>query len=892
MILILAIIIIVVLLCLDKEEKDKITAEENKIVGYNTTNGRPILKKYVNITGYDERTGQTIFEYKKPIIGYNTETGEPIFEGDKLPENNVPKQPLTEEEKNRLSNSILIVTGAILVVIASIIFLATGWETMHGFLKTLILVGIQAIFYGFGYVSNEKLNIPKIGKMFNYLTLAFVPIIISSLSFFELVGEYLSIGGEGFTYYIGFALLASDFIYKYYGKVKNEIFVKRSSLVLEALSIIFILNRVDIPYIEALAMVLHTIIIYILLQGGYLDKKAYAGIHEVYSIFLMFAIGIPTLSEVNIISFISLIILALGFFIKCLDCEDEDSKKSLLSYFLISYLLSIRIIEEFDIFTYFLYLLSLLPILGLIKVIDSKTTKNNIVTVVGILAMAITTFSVFNSERTIYFLLTYITGFIIFLIVYALSKGSLYKICMYISFSLIFFALFYITEVTGVSQYILLIMAILVYALEILFEKLKDESSIFFIMGCLIIETWVFTTEYTILLPLILMTIYLLLENKKKLLLIPMIGSFLILSLDNRTIVDLIFGVLTIIYIFASVSIEEFNKFSIFSLITIIILWIDLEISAYVLWTLILIWGVIHYICKPKDNNEIYISAMILSIFGLYTKTLIDIETELYANYALGVILLSICMTKGVLKKWDKDFLGILEWCVIGGLTLFGAIIIQEPIDGVAYLGILLVVSILSYSKEWKTYLYSSIISMIFGVIVLTAEYWKELPWYVYILVIGLALISFAMYDEKSKQMEKEEKNNSSENPEIPLPVETETSYPNNLEINNTTNNITEEITIKEEIPIIEETTTIVETPEVANKEMIVEELPIIEEQPVIEEIVQESKPSIKLQIVEDTSIDEKIKIENKNIKQTGAKKANRTTSVNKQKHKMPSNRR
>ena len=34
MILILAIIIIVVLLCLDKEEKDKITAEENKIVGY------------------------------------------------------------------------------------------------------------------------------------------------------------------------------------------------------------------------------------------------------------------------------------------------------------------------------------------------------------------------------------------------------------------------------------------------------------------------------------------------------------------------------------------------------------------------------------------------------------------------------------------------------------------------------------------------------------------------------------------------------------------------------------------------------------------------------------------------------------------------------------------
>ena len=29
-----------------------------------------------------------------------------------------------------------------------------------------------------------KLNIPKIGKMFNYLTLAFVPIVLLSFSFF------------------------------------------------------------------------------------------------------------------------------------------------------------------------------------------------------------------------------------------------------------------------------------------------------------------------------------------------------------------------------------------------------------------------------------------------------------------------------------------------------------------------------------------------------------------------------------------------------------------------------------------------------------------------------------------------------------------------------------
>ena len=109
---------------MDQKEKDKITEEENKIVGYNPINGRPILKKYVNITGHDPRTGQPYFEYKKPIIGYNPNTGEPVFEGEEIPKPEMPIQPLTEEEKKRISNSILIVTGAVLVVIASIIFLA------------------------------------------------------------------------------------------------------------------------------------------------------------------------------------------------------------------------------------------------------------------------------------------------------------------------------------------------------------------------------------------------------------------------------------------------------------------------------------------------------------------------------------------------------------------------------------------------------------------------------------------------------------------------------------------------------------------------------------------------------------------------------------------------
>ena len=40
---------------------------------------------------------------------------------------------------------------------------------------------------------------------------------------------------------------------------------------------------------------------------------------------------------------------------------------------------------------------------------------------------------------------------------------------------------------------------------------------------------------------------------------------------------------------------------------------------------------------------------------------------------------------------------------------------------------------------------------MIINIIFLTFEYWSQIPWYVYILIVGLALIVFAMLDEKRK---------------------------------------------------------------------------------------------------------------------------------------------
>ena len=851
MIMWIAVIIIVILMFLDKDESKKIKAKENEIIAYNTQNGRPILRKYVNITGYDTRTGRPKFEYKKPIIGYHPQTGDPIFEGEVIPEVREPKQPLTEEEKTRLSNTILIIAGAILIVLASIIFLATGWETMNGILKTLILFGIQMTFSLFAYISNKKLDIPKIGKMFSYLTLAFVPIVLLSLSFFELVGDYFSISGDGFTYYIGISLIVSDLVYKMYGKIKKDIFTKRCSLIVEALAILFIARNINIVYIDILAMILHTIIVYILLQGGFLDKEAYKGLNDFYSIILIIVAALP--NDISIMSFTNLILLAISFFVRCLDAKDDSEKRPLLVLFFISYLLSIRIIERVEISHYFLYLLSLIPILGLTKVVSTENMKKNIIRVVGVLIVILTASAAFSPEKSIYYLLTYVIGCIVSFLMYMLNNKSFYKLWSYLSFSAIFFTICYITGIEGVSEYILLVVSIFVYILEIVFDKLKDKTSDMFIVGCLCAEVYALNGGYYMIIPLVLLVIYLLLEKGTEDMIIPMIYSYVLFTTENETLLAIVFGSLSVVYTLLSVAKQNFNKYTIFSLATIIIICLYLELNAYVLWGSTLIWGILHCLLKKQENKEIYQTAVIFSLFGIYSKSLIDLDSSLYSNVALGVVLVSISMTKGVMKKANHILAGVIECIIIGLLTIVGAFLIQDPLDGVIYLGILLVLSILSYTKNWKFYLYSSIVSLIFGILVLTFEYWKEIPWYVYILFIGLALIIFAMFDEKIKQNKRAIDQQAESNinviiESVPTPVVTQ--------------------------PVTEPTVTPLEQEMVEDKN--------VEEK--VEEKVQEKetivgKKAPKIEIVEDTSSNPSVE---HNLQPKNSQKKTNNTTVSK----------
>ena len=79
-----------------------------------------------------------------------------------------------------------------------------------------------------------------------------------------------------------------------------------------------------------------------------------------------------------------------------------------------------------------------------------------------------------------------------------------------------------------------------------------------------------------------------------------------------------------------------------------------------------------------------------------------------------------------------------------------------------------MVLCIVSFNQKWKEYFYCTLITMIVYIFILALRFWGMIPWYVYILFIGIALIIYAMYDEKKKikieQKETEKTENSEEN--------------------------------------------------------------------------------------------------------------------------------
>lgn len=120
-----------------------------------------------------------------------------------------------QEEKSKMEsrNTSILITGAILIVLAAIVFLKSTWNVVPNIVKSIVLILLVGVFLQASKLAQNKFKLNKVGATFFYIAMAYIPICLISISAFGLLGDYLSISGVGKYIYLTISGLITGIIY-------------------------------------------------------------------------------------------------------------------------------------------------------------------------------------------------------------------------------------------------------------------------------------------------------------------------------------------------------------------------------------------------------------------------------------------------------------------------------------------------------------------------------------------------------------------------------------------------------------------------------------------------------------------------------------------------------
>ena len=160
-----------------------------------------------------------------------------------------PKVELSEEEKlerklkkerqeRETKNTTILIVGAILIVLAAIVFLMSTWNTVSNVIKTVVLVLLIGVFLGASKIAKDEFKLEKASNTFFYLAMAYIPICLISCSIFGLFGHRLSIYGEGRYTYLAMSMVFTAGIYYLNYKIRKSEVLLVGSILTQVCSVI------------------------------------------------------------------------------------------------------------------------------------------------------------------------------------------------------------------------------------------------------------------------------------------------------------------------------------------------------------------------------------------------------------------------------------------------------------------------------------------------------------------------------------------------------------------------------------------------------------------------------------------------------------------------------
>lgn len=484
-----------------REENKKLSKEIKKI--------RELLDSRENILGDENLNSEEILrnninkEKSVSSVQSQNNVNEKVKKVLTKEEKEILRQKNEKAERERKNTSILII-GALLIVLAAIVFLGSTWNSISNILKTMVIVLLVGVFLGASKIAKEKFKLEKASNTFFYIAMAYIPICLLSFSLFGLLGSYFSIFGEGRYTYLALSMFFTSGIYyiNYKNRKTNGLLYGTILSQVLALILVALIFEKSILLISIVLSIYNILLILLTKKENKIEllNYFYNGIPYIIGVVAIFSFGISSGYMLVLLP-----IIAINFLLLQIKKENSLLNAYLFNislyafgiYFSLIY--NINISENLKIIISIVYTCVALLIESVIftKIKDEKLLKGAMV--ISLISVALIYFKtlIYKNEIIKPFMVSIIETLLMVLI-FIKSKESGKKVLGYlipISLILSVYDILYVLN-TGYHAYIISSLVIFVLGELIRAKEFKILNNGFFIISNIsIILTYIICTS-------------------------------------------------------------------------------------------------------------------------------------------------------------------------------------------------------------------------------------------------------------------------------------------------------------------------------------------------------------------------------------------------------------
>ena len=543
-----------------------------------------------------------------------------------------------------------------------------------------------------------------------------------------------------------------------FSMISINIYTKKESIINLSLNslgviILFTLLREALPIamLTVTSQLIMLISIIIINTYNYLrDQKINPIIYGLSSFVLLTLFIESGVSTHNVLDFSIITLLELLVTIFTYVINYKETK--FYGYFIPYILEALMIIAtfEYDLSPNYLVILSSLLLLVPFIKVDMLKTLNPVIPATIVNTFTVITLTGEESIAVIIALLIQVGAYYML----SLKDNSKYRMLMYIFINIL------MLNLTNIINYDLNPYALSIgFIINIIIDLLHKDRNFGIIMANYIISSFALLDESNLISLIIsvcstLAMVAYIYDTKKKYYFIPLLGLWLTLltndSLNgagfNYTIIPV--AIIALGLPLLSLYDKKIEKLFLVSYLYTITL-AAIGANSYLVLIIASTISIIYIL--TANEKTVFKIALLLSTLLLYYNIMDDLGINLTVFNA-GILLVYTLLITRYIFKMPKSTAKALEYLGFGIVSFMAISMYTSELDGMLFVGLLVLFTFISYINKYGPIFLTSIIFIIINLILLTIEFWLAIPWWIYILGVGVILLLFGINNEAKEK--------------------------------------------------------------------------------------------------------------------------------------------